>query len=246
MSTKSPTLRLARGNAGHGDSSVDDVSARGVGRTASGRTRAGLGEQPPAATDRARDRHVHAPDGVHRRGPRGHLWPADVHVGWQPRLRGDLFAKAPAAPDPASIYSGRQLILVKTDGTTFPNGDAWKCVTCGVPAANRVGANLNFDYPEAFRDEQPRQDRQQHPRLRALPDHRPRVHAGGHPHLSDRLAVPGLPDRRDHARDAAPSRRRAPGVEPAVHRRCRTPRSSARSGGSTSSRPPPRVRRATS
>jgi hypothetical protein len=66
---------------------------------------------------------------------------------------GILYAKAPAAPDPASVYSGRQLILVKTDGTTFPNGEGWRCVTCGVPAENRVGVNLNFDYPEAFRDE---------------------------------------------------------------------------------------------
>lgn len=64
------------------------------------------------------------------------------------------FSGAPAAPDPASIYSGGQLILVKTDDTTFPNGDAWKCVTCGVPAENKVGINNPNDntYPEAFAD----------------------------------------------------------------------------------------------
>ncbi len=63
------------------------------------------------------------------------------------------FSGAPAAPDPASIYSGGQLILVKTDGTTFPNGDGWHCVTCGVPEENRVGVNSDDNtYPEAFRD----------------------------------------------------------------------------------------------
>jgi len=69
-----------------------------------------------------------------------------------------VFAGAPAT-GPSSIYTGAQLILVKTDGTTFPNGDAWKCVTCGVPAANQqlapeitlisTGDNT---YPEAFAD----------------------------------------------------------------------------------------------
>jgi hypothetical protein len=64
------------------------------------------------------------------------------------------FAGAPEAPDPASAYRGGQLMLVKTDGTTFPNGDAWRCVTCGVPEANKVGM-INPDdntYPEAFHD----------------------------------------------------------------------------------------------
>ncbi|KAF4624551.1 hypothetical protein G7Y89_g13618 [Cudoniella acicularis] len=62
------------------------------------------------------------------------------------------FAGAPAAPDPASIYTGLQLILVKVDGTTFPSGDPWKCVTCGVTAANQAGQNAAMDYPQAFRD----------------------------------------------------------------------------------------------
>lgn len=64
------------------------------------------------------------------------------------------FAGAPAAPDPASAYDGAQLIVVKTDGTTFANGDGWKCVTCGVPDENQVGLRVSAGntYPEAFRD----------------------------------------------------------------------------------------------
>nr|BFE32976.1 hypothetical protein GCM10010200_052270 [Actinomadura rugatobispora] len=62
------------------------------------------------------------------------------------------FAGAPAAPDPASVYTGRQLIIVKTDGTTFPGGDAWKCVTCGVPDGNAVGRSEAMDYPQTFDD----------------------------------------------------------------------------------------------
>ena len=62
------------------------------------------------------------------------------------------FVGAPAAPDPASSYTGDQLIAVKTDGSTFPDGDAWKCLTCGVPAENAVGRTEGLDYPQAFRD----------------------------------------------------------------------------------------------
>ncbi|ADP79534.1 TolB family protein [Pseudofrankia inefficax] len=62
------------------------------------------------------------------------------------------FAGAPAAPDPASVYAGPQIIIVRTDGTTFPGGDAWKCVTCGVPAANQAGRNEALDYPQPFND----------------------------------------------------------------------------------------------
>jgi hypothetical protein len=62
------------------------------------------------------------------------------------------FAGAPAAPDPASVFSGPQLVIIKTDGTTFPNGDAWKCVTCGVPAGNAVGVDSSRDYPQTFQD----------------------------------------------------------------------------------------------
>lgn len=52
-----------------------------------------------------------------------------------------------AHPD---AYSGPQVIVVKTDGTTFANGDPWKCVTCG---ADRQGVNPDLiSYPQAFRD----------------------------------------------------------------------------------------------
>lgn len=73
------------------------------------------------------------------------------------------FTGAPASPDPASIYSGPQVIAIKTDGGRFANGDPWKCITCGVPPANRKHANLRgatsggsareeliMDHPQAF------------------------------------------------------------------------------------------------
>jgi hypothetical protein len=61
------------------------------------------------------------------------------------------FTGAPAT-GPSSIYAGLQLIAVKTDGTTFPNGDPWRCITCGVPDANRQNTNAELDYPQPFRD----------------------------------------------------------------------------------------------
>ena len=45
-----------------------------------------------------------------------------------------------------------QIIVVKTDGTRFPNGDAWHCVNCGVPAGNRIGIGSDQTYPQAFLD----------------------------------------------------------------------------------------------
>lgn len=62
------------------------------------------------------------------------------------------FGGAPAAPDPAAIYTGVQMIIVRSDGGLFPNGDAWKCVTCGVPAGNQVGRTTGMDTPQAFPD----------------------------------------------------------------------------------------------
>jgi hypothetical protein len=82
-----------------------------------------------------------------------------------------VFTGAPAAPDPASIYSGPQVLAIKTDGTLFANGDPWKCITCGISAGNRKGVNvvrtpgsgalgtksapafIFFDHPQAFRDD---------------------------------------------------------------------------------------------
>ena len=75
------------------------------------------------------------------------------------------FAGAPASPNPASICNGPQVIAIKTDGGQFPNGDSWKCITCGIPAAALKGANtagtgmspaprremsLVVDHPQAF------------------------------------------------------------------------------------------------
>ncbi|KGO58888.1 hypothetical protein PEX2_092430 [Penicillium expansum] len=62
------------------------------------------------------------------------------------------FVGAPEAPEAASIYTGEQIILVKTDNSTFLNGDAWKCLTCGIPAANAVNITDLLDYPQAFSD----------------------------------------------------------------------------------------------
>jgi hypothetical protein len=60
------------------------------------------------------------------------------------------FVGAPAFPDPASIYSGQQIILVKSDGTKFSNGDAWKCLSCGIPEQQAQGLNPETDYPHVF------------------------------------------------------------------------------------------------
>ncbi|SPJ74498.1 uncharacterized protein FTOL_04229 [Fusarium torulosum] len=62
------------------------------------------------------------------------------------------YTGAPSAPDPASIYNGEQIILIKVDGTLFPNGDPWKCLTCGVPASRALGVSATFDYPNSFND----------------------------------------------------------------------------------------------
>ncbi|KAF9887932.1 hypothetical protein FE257_009454 [Aspergillus nanangensis] len=77
----------------------------------------------------------------------GNFLPDDNHV-----LVSMNFSGAPAAPDPASIYNGTQLIIVKTDGDAFPNGDPWKCLTCGVPAKIKVGSTELTPYPQAFLD----------------------------------------------------------------------------------------------
>lgn len=61
------------------------------------------------------------------------------------------FVGAPSAPDPASIYTGEQVILVKADGNNFPNGDSWKCLSCGVPTQNAVDIDPQRDYPHVYR-----------------------------------------------------------------------------------------------
>jgi hypothetical protein len=62
------------------------------------------------------------------------------------------YAGAPATPDPRSIYSGGELALVKTDGTTFSDGDSWKCLTCGVPAVNEAGVSGGLSFAQPFND----------------------------------------------------------------------------------------------
>lgn len=61
------------------------------------------------------------------------------------------FVGAPPAPDPASIYTGEQLILIKADGTNFSNGDPWKCLSCGVPPENALSLDPQRDYPHVLR-----------------------------------------------------------------------------------------------
>jgi hypothetical protein len=61
------------------------------------------------------------------------------------------FVGAPEAPAPASIYDGAQLILVKADGTTFKNGDAWKCLSCAVPTDQQRLLDPQRNYPHVFR-----------------------------------------------------------------------------------------------
>ena len=62
------------------------------------------------------------------------------------------FVGAPESVDPASIYDGDQLFVIKTDGTAFSNGDPWKCLTCGVPDENQQGRSTDSSYPQPFND----------------------------------------------------------------------------------------------
>lgn len=87
-------------------------------------------------------------NGVFNTFQSGDFLPNGMHVLAQVMCEG-----APAAPNPASIYSGMQVIIVKADGTKFSNGDSWKCITCGVPDRNAIGiGNSQYNYPQAFRD----------------------------------------------------------------------------------------------
>ncbi|MFF7656246.1 hypothetical protein ACFZCY_41575 [Streptomyces sp. NPDC007983] len=60
---------------------------------------------------------------------------------------GITYAGAPET-GPASIYSGPQVLVLRTDGTTFPNGEAWKCLTCGVSFGSDIETS-QFVYPPA-------------------------------------------------------------------------------------------------
>lgn len=95
----------------------------------------------------------------------GCIDPSDHGIAEGPRYMWDghhvllpiTFAGAPTAPDPRSIYSGDQVIAIKTDGTKFTNGDAWKCVTCGVKDAFKANrqpgkGDILVDHPQAMHD----------------------------------------------------------------------------------------------
>lgn len=62
------------------------------------------------------------------------------------------FVGAPESPDPAVVYNGEQLILIKADGTTFVDGDLWKCLTCEVPDDQKLALDPQKDYPHVYRD----------------------------------------------------------------------------------------------
>jgi hypothetical protein len=53
-----------------------------------------------------------------------------------------------------SIFTGQQLVAIKVDGSTFSNGTPWKCLTCGMPEANRNGldASVSASDLEPFND----------------------------------------------------------------------------------------------
>jgi hypothetical protein len=61
------------------------------------------------------------------------------------------FVGAPSPPEPASVYNGEQIILIKADGTKFSNGDTWKCLSCAVPSGNAISLDPQKDYPHVFR-----------------------------------------------------------------------------------------------
>ncbi|KAJ3537699.1 hypothetical protein NM208_g6205 [Fusarium decemcellulare] len=77
--------------------------------------------------------------------------PGACTIKINPRGTGS-YVGAPSASDPASVYNGSQIIIIKTDGSRFSNGDKWKCITCGVPAENAVRRTATYDYPQAFDD----------------------------------------------------------------------------------------------
>ena len=76
-------------------------------------------------------------------GSPGFFW--DAHYV----LLGVTFSGAPTS-GPSSVYTGQQVLLVRTDRKKFPNGDPWKCLTCGVSPDNEQGiVTSDFTYPPA-------------------------------------------------------------------------------------------------
>lgn len=62
------------------------------------------------------------------------------------------FVGAPLAPSLGSAFQGKQLILIRTDGEIFENGDSWKCLTCGVLLTNARSVDPSRDYPHIARN----------------------------------------------------------------------------------------------
>ncbi|MGW5388125.1 hypothetical protein [Nocardia sp. NPDC003963] len=88
--------------------------------------------EPGACTADVNPRHTGCVDpGWGGFGSIGTYWPDSDHI-----LVGVNFAGAPAE-GPGADFSGPQVLLVKTDGTGFPGGDGYKCLTCGHPAPPR-------------------------------------------------------------------------------------------------------------
>lgn len=96
---------------------------------------------PPAAEDGT----CTHPTGCVVNGQSGGFLPDGKHVSAMLEYTG-----SPAD----SPYAGRQIVLLKTDGSTFPNGEPWKCLTCGTPEENRRGMyELPHEpYPQPFPD----------------------------------------------------------------------------------------------
>lgn len=78
---------------------------------------------------------------------------ADGQVGsFLPGSTTIAFAATYTGAPEGSPYTGEQVAIVKVDGTTFPNGETVKCLTCGTPQQNKQGMNDALDYPQTFPD----------------------------------------------------------------------------------------------
>lgn len=79
-----------------------------------------------------------------------HFLPGDRHV-----VATISYTGATKVPASKSICDGQQIIIIKVDGTVFRNGDACKCLTCGISAEDDHSlrnALRDHHYPQAFAD----------------------------------------------------------------------------------------------
>lgn len=51
-----------------------------------------------------------------------------------------------------SIHCGLQIMVVKTNGTLFPNDDARKYLNWNVPSGNALGISADLSYPQASKE----------------------------------------------------------------------------------------------